>query len=222
MTPFGFEPRARALHPARRSGSARRRCGTRPRRRSRTRWSSAGVEYELNPGDGAFYGPKIDLHMTDTIGRSWQLGTVQLDYVMPERFEPHLHRRRQRRPPAGDDPPRADGLVRALHRHPHRALRGRVPALAGAAPGDRAARRRPPQRRTPTRSRASCGRRAARARSTTAASRSGRKIREAELAQGALHARGRRPRGGGRRGRAAPPPRGRPRDRPASRRSWSA
>src|SRR3954466_2360569 len=46
-----------------------------------------GLEYDLNPGDGAFYGPKIDLHMTDTIGRSWQLGTVQLDYVMPERFD---------------------------------------------------------------------------------------------------------------------------------------
>jgi threonyl-tRNA synthetase len=46
-----------------------------------------GVAFELNEGDGAFYGPKIDLHMTDTIGRSWQLGTVQLDYVMPERFE---------------------------------------------------------------------------------------------------------------------------------------
>ena len=46
-----------------------------------------GVEFELNPGDGAFYGPKIDLHMTDSIGRSWQLGTVQLDYVMPDRFE---------------------------------------------------------------------------------------------------------------------------------------
>ena len=46
-----------------------------------------GAEYELNPGDGAFYGPKIDLHMTDSIGRSWQLGTVQLDYVMPERFD---------------------------------------------------------------------------------------------------------------------------------------
>ncbi len=45
-----------------------------------------GLAYELNPGDGAFYGPKIDLHMTDAIGRSWQLGTVQLDYVMPERF----------------------------------------------------------------------------------------------------------------------------------------
>ena len=45
------------------------------------------LEYDLNEGDGAFYGPKIDLHMTDTIGRSWQLGTVQLDYYMPERFE---------------------------------------------------------------------------------------------------------------------------------------
>src|ERR671920_270398 len=46
-----------------------------------------GLEFDLNPGDGAFYGPKIDLHMTDSIGRSWQLGTVQLDYYMPERFE---------------------------------------------------------------------------------------------------------------------------------------
>jgi threonyl-tRNA synthetase len=45
-----------------------------------------GAEYELAEGEGSFYGPKIDLHMTDTIGRSWQLGTVQLDYVMPERF----------------------------------------------------------------------------------------------------------------------------------------
>jgi threonyl-tRNA synthetase len=45
-----------------------------------------GLEYELNPGDGAFYGPKIDMHMTDSLGRSWQLGTVQLDYSMPVRF----------------------------------------------------------------------------------------------------------------------------------------
>ncbi len=44
------------------------------------------LEYELNEGDGAFYGPKIDMHMTDSLGRSWQLGTVQLDYSMPERF----------------------------------------------------------------------------------------------------------------------------------------
>jgi threonyl-tRNA synthetase len=45
-----------------------------------------GLEFDLNQGDGAFYGPKIDLHMTDSIGRSWQLGTVQLDYYMPEQF----------------------------------------------------------------------------------------------------------------------------------------
>ena len=45
-----------------------------------------GLRYELNPGDGAFYGPKIDMHMTDSLGRSWQLGTVQLDYSMPARF----------------------------------------------------------------------------------------------------------------------------------------
>ena len=46
-----------------------------------------GLAFDLNEGDGAFYGPKIDLHMTDSIGRSWQLGTVQLDYYMPERFD---------------------------------------------------------------------------------------------------------------------------------------
>ncbi|MEA2302024.1 MAG: threonyl-tRNA synthetase [Solirubrobacteraceae bacterium] len=48
---------------------------------------SRGMAYRVNAGDGAFYGPKIDLHMTDAIGRSWQLGTVQLDYGNPERFD---------------------------------------------------------------------------------------------------------------------------------------
>ena len=85
---FGFEPRLEL--------------STRPEKRIGTEemWDRAeaalqgaldqrGVEYDLNEGDGAFYGPKIDLHMTDSIGRSWQLGTVQLDYVMPERFDLH-------------------------------------------------------------------------------------------------------------------------------------
>ncbi len=44
------------------------------------------LAYELNEGDGAFYGPKIDLHMTDSLGRSWQMGTIQLDSQMPQRF----------------------------------------------------------------------------------------------------------------------------------------
>ena len=46
-----------------------------------------GRDYQLNPGDGAFYGPKIDFHVTDALGRSWQLGTCQLDFQMPERFD---------------------------------------------------------------------------------------------------------------------------------------
>ncbi len=46
-----------------------------------------GREYKVNPGDGAFYGPKIDFHVTDALGRSWQLGTCQLDFQMPERFD---------------------------------------------------------------------------------------------------------------------------------------
>jgi threonyl-tRNA synthetase len=48
---------------------------------------AGGYEYAIAEGEGAFYAPKIDLHMTDSLGRSWQLGTVQLDYNMPERFE---------------------------------------------------------------------------------------------------------------------------------------
>src|SRR4051794_21957476 len=83
---FGFKPRLEL--------------STRPEKRvgSEEMWDKAeaalqqaldnqGLEYDLNEGDGAFYGPKIDLHMTDAIGRSWQLGTVQCDYYMPERFE---------------------------------------------------------------------------------------------------------------------------------------
>jgi len=83
---FGFEPRLEL--------------STRPDQRvgSDDMWDRAeaalegalrrqGLDFEINQGDGAFYGPKIDLHMTDSIGRSWQLGTVQLDYSMPERFD---------------------------------------------------------------------------------------------------------------------------------------
>jgi len=48
---------------------------------------SAGYEYELNPGDGAFYGPKLDFVLTDAIGREWQCGTLQVDFVLPERLD---------------------------------------------------------------------------------------------------------------------------------------
>lgn len=46
-----------------------------------------GINYRLNPGDGAFYGPKIDFHLEDSLGRTWQCGTIQLDFQMPERFD---------------------------------------------------------------------------------------------------------------------------------------
>lgn len=45
------------------------------------------LDYKINPGDGAFYGPKIDFHLQDSIGRTWQCGTIQLDFQLPQRFE---------------------------------------------------------------------------------------------------------------------------------------
>ena len=53
----------------------------------RSALEATGLPYELKPGDGAFYGPKIDFDVADSIGRKWQLGTIQLDYAAPERFD---------------------------------------------------------------------------------------------------------------------------------------
>jgi threonyl-tRNA synthetase len=83
---FGFEPRLElSTRPEKRVGEEE--MWDRAEAALRRALEDKGLEYELNEGDGAFYGPKIDLHMTDSIGRSWQLGTVQLDYYMPERFD---------------------------------------------------------------------------------------------------------------------------------------
>ena len=53
----------------------------------RSALAAIGLPYKENPGDGAFYGPKIDFHVADSLGRTWQLGTIQLDYNNPERFD---------------------------------------------------------------------------------------------------------------------------------------
>ena len=53
----------------------------------KTALEELGMEYEVNEGDGAFYGPKIDFHLTDSLGRTWQCGTVQLDFQMPQNFD---------------------------------------------------------------------------------------------------------------------------------------
>ena len=49
--------------------------------------NETGKDYVVNEGDGAFYGPKIDFHLTDSLGRTWQCGTIQLDFQLPQRFE---------------------------------------------------------------------------------------------------------------------------------------
>ncbi len=83
---FGFEPRLElSTRPEKRVGSDE--MWDRAEAALQGALDARGLSYEVNAGDGAFYGPKIDLHMTDSLGRSWQLGTVQLDYSMPERFE---------------------------------------------------------------------------------------------------------------------------------------
>ena len=114
--------------------------GSRRERRSKQALESAGQAYTINAGDGAFYGPKIDFDITDALGRKWQCGTIQLDYDGAGALRPELRRRGQRRAPAGRDPPRDLRQLRALHRHPDRALRRRLPAVAGAGAGDRCCR----------------------------------------------------------------------------------
>jgi threonyl-tRNA synthetase len=83
---FGFEPRLElSTRPEKRIGSDE--MWDRAEAALQDALETRGLSYEINEGDGSFYGPKIDLHMTDSMGRSWQLGTVQLDYSMPERFD---------------------------------------------------------------------------------------------------------------------------------------
>ena len=131
--PDGVPRRDRDVGPRRGRAEARARGG----RASR---------YTLNEGDGAFYGPKIDFDVTDAIGRKWQCATIQLDYQLPAALRPEVHRRRQRRASAGGDPPRDLRQLRAVHRDADRALRGRVPAVAGAGAGRGAADCRPARR----------------------------------------------------------------------------
>ena len=99
------------------------------------RSGSRGLAVRLNPGDGAFYGPKIDFHIEDVMGRTWQCATCQVDFAMPETLRPGLRGRGQPAPPPGDDPPHGTGEHRALPGHPHRALRRALARLACAGAG---------------------------------------------------------------------------------------
>lgn len=84
---FGFENIAikLSLRPEERAGSDE--VWDKAEEGLRVALSAAGVEWEELPGEGAFYGPKVEYHIKDAIGRSWQVGTIQLDFVLPERLD---------------------------------------------------------------------------------------------------------------------------------------
>ncbi|MGL4674436.1 MAG: threonine--tRNA ligase, partial [Wohlfahrtiimonas sp.] len=84
---FGFENLSikLSLRPEERAGSDE--VWDRAEEGLRVALRAAGVEWEELPGEGAFYGPKVEYHIKDALGRSWQVGTIQLDFVLPERLE---------------------------------------------------------------------------------------------------------------------------------------
>ena len=142
---------------------------------------SRGMNYTAERGEAAFYGPKIDFVVRDCIGREWQLGTVQLDYNLPKRFELEYVGKDNTAAPAGDDPPGAVRLDGALHGHPDRALRRRLSALAGAGTGARPAGQRALHRVRPEGRGRDCARTASASAGDYRPEKIGYKIREAQL-----------------------------------------
>ena len=152
--PAGFRPaaaaalrphrlRGRAFHPAREVPRVAWRNGTGPPRPCGAPWSRAGIAYTVTEGGGAFYAPKIDVHVRDAIGRRWQVSTIQVDFQIPQRFDMEYVGADNGRHQPLHGPPGPFWLRGALFRHPRRALRRRFPALAGpgAGPGAAGARR---------------------------------------------------------------------------------
>jgi len=146
---FGFQPRLElSTRPEKRVGTDE--MWDRAEASLEAALKEKGHDYYVNEGDGAFYGRRSTAH--DRLDRALMAARHRAARLLDARaLRPRLHGRGQRRPPAGDDPPGADGELRALHRHPDRALRRRVSALASADAGGRAADRRPPRRVRPPR-----------------------------------------------------------------------
>ena len=152
---FGLAVRGQAVDPARRSSSARR-----------PTWDHAEAELKTRARRGRRAPTSSTRATARSTGRrststsptpsaaKWQCATIQLDYQLPAAVRPEVHRRRQRRAPAGGHPPGDFRQLRAVHRPADRALRRGVSAVAGARPGGRAADCRPAPATTPRR----CGR----------------------------------------------------------------
>ena len=165
------------------STSAAPRTGTGPKTRSKTSAASLGhADCTIEPGEAAFYGPKIDFVVTDCIGREWQLGTVQLDYNLPtERFDLEYI--------GADNQPHRPVMIHrapfgshgAVHRRADRAFRRRVPAVARARAGARADRQRKVRGLRPRSRAESCGAAGLRVTGDYRAEKLGAKIRDAQL-----------------------------------------
>ena len=121
---------------------------------------ASGQPYVIAEGEGNFYGPKIDFHVIDAIGRTWQCAIDPARLPAPGAVSAQIHRRRQRRTPSGRHPPGHFWQLRTVHRPAHRALCRSVPTVAGAGAGCRRADRRPPPRLCRNRRDASFARRA--------------------------------------------------------------
>ena len=106
-----------------------------PKPQFATRSSAIELPHEVDEGGGAFYGPKLDINVRDALGRPWQLGTVQVDFVLPARFDLKVPGSGRSGPSAGDDPSRTRRLAGTFLRYLGRALRRRIPRLAGAPTG---------------------------------------------------------------------------------------
>ena len=153
--------RGRAVDPARRqSVGDDRRTGTRPTEALRPRLEQAGIPYVVAEGGGAFYGPKIDVHVRDAIGRHWQLSTLQVDFHLPAALRPGVRRRRQPAPPAAVIHRALFGSVERFFGVLLEHYAGALPDLAGAGPGAGAAASGPTTRPTPPSWSSGCGPRA--------------------------------------------------------------
>ena len=132
LLPRAVDPRRLQAGQVRR---LRRGVGGRDRGAARRSPTESGLELVPDPGGAAYYGPKISVQARDAIGRTWQMSTIQYDFNQPRRLRARVPGRRRHPAAAGDDPLGEVRLDRAVHRRARRALRRRVPALAGAGAG---------------------------------------------------------------------------------------
>ena len=129
-TDFGFTDIIYKVATRRRAHRLRRALGQGGRRPDGARVRPAASS-TISPGDGAFYGPKIEYTLKDAIGRQWQVGTMQVDFSMPDAAGRRVRGRGRRPPPPGRAAPGHRRQPGALHRHPDRAARRRAARLAG-------------------------------------------------------------------------------------------